>query len=177
MCADRNSPPALLWPVLEGFSLRLVCLLAAGKCRLLFRGVFPTTRPHGLLASTGRTLSKASVFRVCSVFQPSLVISPRTACQIGKNEVPATAPRTFSRHIHSAQRRHWPRLAISWVVLGPPGVTLNRHIGLPRTTFKARLETTPNVVISPPPDSLIPPNGRLASAACTFKHMRVFVVL
>jgi hypothetical protein len=60
--------------------------------------------------------------------------------------------------------------------LGSFGVALNRQIGLPRPTFNGRRETQPNFVISQRTDSLIPPNGRLASAACTFKHMHVFVV-
>ncbi len=84
-----------------------------------------------------------------------VVISPRPARQIGQNVFLASTACTFSKHMclmffskKSAQHRDWPRLAISWVVLGLSGVTLNRQIGLPRATLKARRGTQPSVVMS-----------------------------
>ena len=89
------------------------------------------------------------------MFQPNFVIGTRPARQISENGLVASTVYTSSKHMcfmaflkNSGQRRDWRRLAISWVVLGPFGVTLNRQIGLARATFKARRDTQPNVVIS-----------------------------
>ncbi len=100
---------------------------------------FPNHPPKWASRFDGAHIFETPAFTVYPMFQPTLVISIRPAHQINQNGLLASTVCTLANHRrfmlfykNSAHPRDWRRLAISWMVLGPIGVTLNRQMGFLR---------------------------------------------
>ena len=129
---------------------------------------------NGLLASTVRIFSNTCVFTIVCSFRRPLVIRAFLAPSLHKNVFRACTVCALSKHLifvivceNAAFRRDWRSSDHLFEGLARQSGSRKLLLGPLRTTQRT-------LVIGVRPVPLLPPNGLLASKACTFSTTCVF---